>query len=116
MAINIECSNDKVSDGYHTFSELYDHRIALFLALLSLMPKDKVWASRCHADGTSIDGWIVAGIHTSAGDVTYHLPDIVVEILAEMQIDLREKAPEWDGHTSADVVARLTEWARSPAV
>ena len=58
-----------VSDGYHTFKELYDHRIALFVALITALmqqeyhPANKTcWKSKKHSDGTMLDGWFIAGI------------------------------------------------------
>lgn len=43
-----------ISDGYHTFNDLYDHRHALFLALCRALGMG--WKSRLHVDGTSVDG------------------------------------------------------------
>ena len=49
----------KISDGYHTFEELYAHRIMLFICLMK-SNKDISWKSRVHGDGTSLDGWFIA--------------------------------------------------------
>ena len=91
----------EVSDGYHTFNELYEHRHALFGMVVKRM---KGWKSRSHADGTSYPGWFIAGITTKEGQVSYHLP---VRLWDEFPGTERERAPEWDGHTSDDVVERL---------
>lgn len=110
----------EVSDGYHTFNELYDHRIELFLALCehvywsTLGTKSRVWCSAKHADGTMFEGWFVMGIDREPGrQITYHLPirfwDRAVRISA-----LLFKAPEFDGHTPADVLKRLREIFRTP--
>jgi len=103
-----------VSDGYHTMEELYDHRITLFIALCSHRSKllnvcgnrTDVWRSKLHPDGTSFEGWFIMGIGKGKGEqISYHLPlprwdeTIFAETL--------ERAPEWDGHTSADVLERL---------
>lgn len=103
-----------VSDGHHTFDELYEHRHALFVALCrerceaahENRAESDVWRSRLHADGTMFAGWFVMGIHKQPGrQISYHLPERLwretgfAETLA--------RAPEWDGHSSADVVARL---------
>lgn len=96
-----------VSDGYHTFGELYEHRIVLFIQLCKWLPYDReVWKSKFHSDGSAFEGWFIMGIGKEQGDqITYHLPmskweecDDVLEL---------DKAPEWDGHTSADVLERL---------
>jgi hypothetical protein len=46
---------DEISDGYHTFGELYDHRAALFIALMLSHP-DISWFSDKHDDGSVFDG------------------------------------------------------------
>lgn len=95
----------EVSDGYHTFNELYEHRIELFLALCRHCTMRSVWKSRLHSDGTSIDGWFILGIGTAKGDqITYHLPNAYWDHAGFIALD---RAPEFDGHTSADVIKRL---------
>ena len=99
-----------ISDGYHTFDELYEHRIVLFIQLCSWIKSNGlgpyVWKSLLHSDGSKFDGWFVAGIGTLPGhQMTYHLP---LSKWDECD-DLTElpRAPEWDGHTPADVLERL---------
>lgn len=101
----------KVSDGYHTFEELYDHRYALFLALCRMVYSDfsglsgKVWRSTQHADGTMFEDSFVMGIQSSTGDITYHLPTRKWD--ETHFAETLPKAPEYDGHTSADIIERL---------
>lgn len=110
---------DSVSDGHHTMSELYNHRHALFCALCKIYDnyitpfntRVHCWKSRLHADGTMFEGWFIAGMtitqfDTSVKYVTYHLP---IEWWDKFKIIEMKKAPEWDGHTSNDVLARLME-------
>lgn len=99
----------EVSDGYHTFNELYDHRTTLFIALCRVLRTHRVWRSKLHDDGSMFDGWFILGIQTSraSGDkqITYHLP-----ISRWDETDFAstlDKAPKWDGHTPADVLDRL---------
>lgn len=112
----------QVSDGYHTMDELYDHRIQLFIALCRFIriadgyadeadaggKAISVWRSKPHADGSSFDGWFILGLHKEVGkQITYHLP-----IARWNDCDFAEtleKGPEFDGHTSADVLARLAD-------
>lgn len=94
----------ELSDGYHTFNELYAHRVRLFSTLMCAYP-DQAWWSYLHHDGSKWDGWILAGIDTPAGPVTYHLPVSEVPMLPEGTELARGK--EWDGHTAADVLERL---------
>ena len=105
-----------VSDGYHTFSELYDHRCHLFIALMRSNPKIS-WRANNHSDGTMFLGWFIAGMDLptgsavpSAGQISYHLPSWTWEMLDNCDIATTNKAPEWDGHTSEDVVRRLAQW------
>lgn len=94
----------EMSDGYHTFNELYAHRVRLFSTLMSAHA-DQAWWSHQHHDGSKMEGWILAGIDTPAGPVTYHLPVSEVPMLPEgTQL---ERGKEWDGHTAADVLERL---------
>jgi hypothetical protein len=110
------------SDGYHTFTELYDHRIALYIALckvwvgINSVFKDRdeeyakrypqVWRSKLHSDGTSFDGWFVLGINKEKGrQITYHLP---LSKWNETEFaETLENAPEFDQHSSADVIDRI---------
>lgn len=109
--VTVKCDEGvEVSDGYHTFGELYEHRIALFLALAQrvddVMPTGNVWRSKLHSDGSSIDGWFIMGIDTEPGrQITYHLPMSRWDDTGFM-VTL-DRAPEFDGHTSADVLVRL---------
>lgn len=103
----------KISDGYHTFGELYKHRINLFIALaLAIKVSDdhslsgEVWKSEYHSDGSHYDGWFVMGIGIESGkQITYHLP---YEYWDSTEFaTLLENAPTYDGHTSDDVLQRL---------
>lgn len=102
------------SDGYHTFDELYDHRITLYIALCKQIKGNPdqygmyVWRSELHSDGSKLEGWFVLGIHAEPGrQITYHLP---LSRWNETDFAItRELAPEWDAHTSADVLKRLAE-------
>jgi hypothetical protein len=98
----------EVSDSYHNFDELYAHRIILFISLMK-SHKDISWKSRLHSDGTSFKDWFIAGMTLPDGDITYHIPDRFWNLIDD--IEHKEKAPEWDGHTSDDVIRRLNNWS-----
>lgn len=107
--IRIKCDTNEVSDGYHTFGELYEHRIELFITLarwVSCFGTADVWRSLHHSDLSRIEGWFVMGIFSQKGEqVTYHLP-----ISRWADCDFAEPlatAPAFDGHTPADVINRL---------
>lgn len=108
--IKITGENIQISDGYHTFDQLYEHRIALFIALCKTLSSFKqpvgIWRSTVHSDETSFDGWFILGINFLAGEqITYHLP---LSKWEETEFARTvDKAPEYDGHTSDDVLKRL---------
>lgn len=95
-----------ISDGYHTFGELYDHRIALFIALAKCIrwpsSVNPIW--RCPTDAD----WFILGIDNEPGkQITYHLPmSRWKDTEFAITFDKKDK-PEWDGHTSEDVLNRL---------
>ena len=106
-------------DGYHTFDELYEHRITLFIALCKVykvkmirqqgIHAPLVWRSKKHSDGEICFGTgtqFVLGINEEYGEqITYHIP---IERWEETNFaETLDKAPEWDGHTSDDVLKRL---------
>lgn len=102
----------KLSDGYHTFDELYEHRCLLFAAFLK-NNCSSAWRSPRHHDGTQFRGWFIAGafLGNEAGEykqISYHMPDRMWSLLDG--IFTLERSPKWDGHTSQDVCDRLKAW------
>lgn len=92
------------SDGYHTFSELYHHRAVLFSVIVKAFP-ERAWKSRKHHDGTMYDGMFIVGIDTPQGQATYHYDlDPYWKMFKCQEL---ECAPEWDGHTPAEAIARI---------
>lgn len=104
----------QISDGYHTFDELYDHRCLLFLAFQALWnhqaePFSGAWKAKKHADGSEFKGWFIAGLTMVQGQISYHIPMKYWDLCKALE---RENAPEWDGHTSQDVIQRLQDWLK----
>ena len=97
----------QTSDGYHTFDELYLHRNLLFIALLN---ERGGWAADKHHDGTMYDGFFIAGMGLSGKQIAYHLPDDLRTIVESVGITIDNFAPEWDGHTSDDVLRRIIDY------
>ena len=101
-----------ISDGYHTFAELYEHRNALFIALCRSLKKSKaaqIWRSEIHSDGSKMHNWFILGIGKEAGaQITYHLP--ITKWKDTGFAATLKKAPKWDGHTSSDVIERLKRY------
>jgi hypothetical protein len=109
----IPCAPGEVSDGYHTFDELYSHRNTLFIALMSLRPS-KSWVSIVGDDGKGEPGWFYAGMELPEGPVSYHLPDNLWGIALCTGCKTLDKAPPWDGHTAEDVLGRLVRTVTGP--
>lgn len=90
----------QLSDGYHTYDELYAHRMHLF-AVVCRQNQAQAWKSKLHHDGTMFDDYFIVGIETPMGQFTYHYPMLHWGMFQVRELD---KAPEWDGHTADDVV------------
>lgn len=100
-----KADTNKISDGYHTFEELYEHRIRLWIALCKENTINS-WATKRHSDGSVWKGWFLMGMFSEDGkQMTYHLPNkFWKEIPSTIKII---QAPEYDGHTPNDVLKRL---------
>lgn len=94
----------EISDGYHTFNELYYHRMILFSIICNTF-KDKSWKSLQHNDGAMYDDYFIVGITTEEGDYTYHYEQKYWDMFNVKVID---KAPIWDGHKPSDITRLLT--------
>lgn len=112
------------SDGYHTFDELYGHRTGLLAALCNMIAEymgvcgagdnedleSIVFKSRRHHDGDMFDGMFIVGVNCNGEDgprakwATWHCEGEWWDRFAIPELD---RAPEWDGHTPADALARL---------
>ena len=109
--IKIENGTGHISDGYHTFNELYEHRNLLFLLFLDWCdPEDtKPWRAPKHYDGTFYDNWFIVGCELKGKQVTYHLPIAFWDLCNFLPT--HDAAPHpWDGHTSEDVIERLRSY------
>jgi len=97
------------SDGYHTFNELYEFRKVYNAALFNILA-DKgdcnVVKSYRHSDGELCfgGGWFIVMATLPTGQISNHYENKDWDLFRCEEVD---KAPEWDGHTSADVLERL---------
>ena len=105
-AILIDPNDDlcNLTDGNHSFEELYYHRMILTAALFSLVP-DKCWKTKQQDNGPCPEGYFLVGIETPEGQATYHykieywnLFDSIKEIPV---------APTFDGHTADVAIERI---------
>lgn len=95
-----------LSDGNHTFNDLYWQRCILFAALVNLFPKLS-WKTKKHEDGKPChDGKnFLVCIETPKGPYSYHYPLKDWDLFKCKEI---EKAEHFDGHTDKDVERLLS--------
>lgn len=92
-----------MSDGYHTFDELYEHRCLLFLNICMDKPEKCVFKK-------DYETWFCLYYESPFGQISYHLPDKYLEVVrAQIRQDDNY---EFDGHSSKEVIGRLTSTAR----
>jgi hypothetical protein len=89
----------KISDGYHTFDELYHHRMMLFAVICNTY-KSRAWKSWKHHDGTMYEDYFIVGVETPDGSYTYHYHRDNWNIFRVKELKL---APKWDGHKPEDI-------------
>ena len=66
--------------------------------------KNTSWKSLLHDDGTMYNDYFIVGITTPKGNFTYHYH---VKHWELFDVNILDKAPKWDGHTSEDIEERL---------
>ena len=101
-----DISTKDISDGHHTFDQLYRHRIILFCALCNLLPEIS-WKSKKHYDEENdpmFDDSFIAGINTPLGVATYHIKLKYWDLFNVPEI---EKAPKYDNYSDDEVIARV---------
>ncbi len=101
-----EISTKEISDGHHTFEDLYRHRTILFCTLCNLLP-DISWKSKKHFDNENdpmFNDSFIAGINTPKGIAAYH---IKLKYWDLFNIQELEKAPKYDNYSSEDVITRV---------
>lgn len=109
----------ELTDGYHTFKELYTYRMLYNAALFNqwaqiydskidgrLHDVHKSWK---HSDGKPCfgGGWFVVVAQLPTGQITNHYK---AEHWDLFKIPARDMAAEYDGHTPDDVAKRLMEF------
>ena len=97
---------DDVSDGFHTFRQLYYQRMMLFATIVK-QNSGRAWKSLRHEDGELCfgGGWFIVGIDTPEGSYTYHYEDNYFSLFDCEEL---ECGKHWDGHTEKDVTRLLS--------
>jgi len=96
-----------LSDGYHTFTELYAHRIILWinLCLATAGNRNSSYFVQEH-----FEGWDLLVMYNSNGDqMSYHVPMSNRYLYDKRIKKMNSDQHEFDGHTSSDVIKRLTD-------
>ncbi len=96
---------EDVSDGYHTFKELYEHRCLLWMLVLHSQ-REQAFKTRKNDKGEEWDGWFIAGLDSDYGQMTYHLP---MALWDKLDVAEYERNIDYDGHTSSDVIHRMNK-------
>jgi hypothetical protein len=94
----------ETSDGYHTFNELYYHKLILFSVICNTY-KDRSWKSYQHEDGTMYDDYFIVGITTPKGQYSYHYHK---DHWGMFDVEILDNAPKWDGHKPSNIDRLLT--------
>ena len=97
---------DDLSDGFHTFRQLYYQRMMLFATIVK-QNHDRAWKSLRHEDGELCfgGGWFIVGIDTPEGSYTYHYEDSYFSLFDCEELP---RAKHWDGHTEKDVTRLMS--------
>ena len=99
----------EISDGYHTFNELYYYRMLYNAAFFNMLPKEWVLKSKKHNDGEECfgGGWFIVMANLPTGQISnhYELKDWDL-----FQIPEKEVADKWDGHTPQEAADRLHKY------
>ena len=109
--MNGNISVKQISDGHHTFEDLYKNRLILFCALCNCN-HDISWKSKKHFDEENdpmFNGDFIVGINTPEGIATYHFK---LEFWDLYQIPEIEKAPKYVNYNNATVLKRIYSLSR----
>ena len=105
---------ENVSDGYHTFKELYEYRklynAAFFNELVRHGVCSVVKSTRHHTGEECFGGgWFIVMAELPTGQISnhYELKDWDLFRCPEVAF-----APEWDGHTPQEAAKRLQEYLK----
>lgn len=107
-------NKDDVSDGYHTFRELYMHRMALTLCMLQDTSRFLSHKSLRHhpLDQPCFDDSFVVMFYVQGKQCSYHYDLKYWDMF--VSVPTKEHADKWDGHTPENVVGRILDGGGVP--
>lgn len=97
--------NGELSDGYHTFSDIYRHRNLLFINMCLASPEKCVWADHQEWDSA------VLVYNAPAGQISYHISYDQVPFILHKIKEVKFGEHGWDGHNPRNVLERLEDLA-----
>ena len=86
-----------LTDGYHTFDELYEHRSLLFINLCLLQKEKCSWVQ-------DYEEWFCLVFNSESGQISYHCPNYLKPLIFGK---IKNEKHIFDGHKSDDVIFRL---------
>ncbi len=103
----------QISDGYHTFDELYHYRALYHAGFINAERNMNQHKSRKHSDGNfCFDAggeWFVVVMDLPTGQITNHYHADYWDLF---KCEEREIADEWDGHTPQEAAERLEKYLK----
>ena len=102
---NKDFNAGNISDGHHSFDELYEHRNVLYITVCKLLAKHTditVWKT------IPKDGWFLLILRPYGTQISYHLPESKYEECPFPKIgEGTNYKYTWDSHTHKDALERL---------
>jgi len=108
--LNLFKKLEDISDGFHTFADLYKirHILCLALAQLAMLKGVKVFKSTLHGDETEMyGGYFILVIETPQGQISFHMPLEYWDYLPNI---VEKYDWSFDGHTYIEVYQRILLW------
>lgn len=102
-----------ISDGYHTFNELYEYRLLYNASMFNELARQGLYdvhKSKKHSDGTipfGDDNWFIVQAELPTGQISNHYE---MKDWGLFNVPEKEKANPYDGHTPQDVAKRLRDF------
>ena len=92
----------EISDGSHTFNELYAHRASLFAVICNTYPENawKSWKHHHEEKFPMYEDYFIVGVNTPEGQYSYHYHK---DWWDKFKIQELEEAPKFDGHQPDDI-------------
>jgi hypothetical protein len=107
----------EISDGYHTFNELYDFRKMYNAAAFNAWAKEGLYdvhKSIRHSDGTLCfgGGWFIVMAVLPGGQISNHYKMEDWDLFQCEEVEIVKQS--YDGHSAKDVLRRLEEVCLTP--